>query len=45
MLLVVSKPSYFISYLRSALGRLLLSSSLVLFIYLSTDSILSIFKA
>jgi len=45
MLLVVAKPSYSISYSRSVLGKLLLSSSFVLFIYLSIDDILSIFEA
>jgi len=45
MLLVVAKPSYFTFYSRSALGRLLLSSSFVLSIYLSIDSIPSIFEA
>jgi len=45
MLLVVAKPNYFVSYLYSVLGRLLLSSSFFLSIYLSIDSILSIFEA
>jgi len=45
MLLVVAKPSYFISCSRSVLGRLLLSSSFVLSIHLSIDNILLIFGA
>jgi len=45
MLLVVAKPNYFVSYLYSILGRLLLSSLFVLFNHLSIDNILSIFEA
>jgi len=45
MLLVVAKPNYFVSYSYSTSGRLLLSSSFVLSIYLSIDSILLIFEA
>jgi len=45
MPLVVAKPNYSISCLYSVSGRLLLSSSFVLFNYLSIDNILSIFEA
>jgi len=45
MPLVVAKPNYSISCLHNILGRLLLSSLFVLSIYLSIDSILSIFEA
>jgi len=45
MLLVVANSSYSISYSRSILGMLLLSSSFILFIYPSTNSIRLVFEA
>jgi len=45
MSLVIAKPNYFVSCLYSTLGRLLLSSSFVLSIYLFIDNIRLIFEA